>query len=211
MQAMGLLSPKSPTGDSIKVIDLPSPIMTGGLPLMEALTLRRSSREFRPEPLPYQTVSNLLWAAFGINRAGSGGRTAASAVNSQEVDIYLALPAGAYFYEPRSHSLQLVVPKDVRGVTGYQDFVDDAPLDLVYVANDRRAHLIPKSQREFYASASAGSIAQNVYLFCASEGLSTVIRAWMERKTLSRALQLGSHEHILFSQTVGYPQMQAME
>lgn len=205
MQLMGLLTPKSPTGESMVSIDLPSPIISGGLPLMEALSLRKSEREFRPQPLPYQTVSNLLWAAFGINRSDSGRRTAPSAIDCQEIDIYVALPSGTYSYEPRSHSLQLVVPLDVRGITGYQDFVADAPLDLVYVANGRRAALISPTQREIFASASAGAIAQNVYLYCASEGLSTVIRAWISRKELAKALNLESHGQILFSQTVGYP------
>lgn len=171
---------------------------------MEALSRRHSGRSFVPTPLPYQTISNLLWAAYGINRPESKGRTAPSAINCQEVDIYLALPAGAYSYEPFTHSLHLVVAQDVRRVTGYQDFVAEAPLDLIYIANHDRMKLVPPDRRDVYASASSGAIAQNVYLFCASEGLSTVIRAWIAFEPLGKALRLRPNEHVLFSQTVGH-------
>jgi SagB-type dehydrogenase family enzyme len=153
--------------------------------------------------LPLQTLSDLLWAAAGINRADHAGRTAPSAMNAQEVDVYVALPEGLYRYDPVAHALQRVVAADVRRVTGYQDFVDTAPLDLIYVADHTRMKLIPAAQRESYASAAAGAMAQNVYLYCASAGLSTVIRAWIDRQALAQAMSLGTDQQILLSQTVG--------
>ena len=143
---------------------------------MEALEKRHSSREFAPDALPLPLLSNLLWAAYGVNRV-DGGRTAPSALNAQEIDVYVALPDGAYLYDHEAHALNRVVESDLRRVTGYQDFVDEAPLDLVYVADHARMAMVPVAYRESYASVAAGAIAQNVYLFSASTGLSTVIRA----------------------------------
>ena len=187
------------------MVDLPKPVITGGRPLMQTLALRRSEREFMPQPLSYQTMSNLLWAACGVNRPGATrGRTAPSAVNAQEIDIFVVLPNGAYCYEPFSHSLQRIVSKDIRRTTGCQDFVEHAPVNLVYAADYLRMRLVPERQRESYASATAGSIAQNVYLFCASEGLATVLRAWIPKASLRESLALSQEQHVLFSQSLGY-------
>ena len=149
-------------------------------------------------------MSSLLWAACGVNRP-DGGRTAPSALNAQEIDIYVALPEGAYRYEAAGHQLQLVAGADLRRVTGYQDFVDEAPMDLVYVANHPRMSLVPAAQREAYAHVAAGAITQNVYLFAASSGLATVIRAWIDRAAIADALGLSHDQQVLLSQTVGYP------
>lgn len=205
---MGALRPKPATGGSATSISLPPPVMKGGLPLMEALALRHSAREFAPEALPLPLLSNLLWAAYGINRAG-GGRTAPSALNAQEIDVFVALPSGAYRYDATANQLDLVAASDLRSVTGYQDFVDEAPLDLVYVADHARMGLIPVAQRESYASAAAGAIAQNVYLFAAGNGLATVIRAWIDRTAIADALGLTHDQQVLLSQTVGYPRTAA--
>ncbi|MBS1201045.1 MAG: nitroreductase [Proteobacteria bacterium] len=203
--AMGRLRPRPPQGDAPPAIELPTPEKHGGMPLMEALARRHSSREFATDALPLPLLSGLLWAAFGVNRADDGGRTAPSALNAQEIDVYVALPSGAYRYDARAHSLQLVAASDLRRVTGYQDFVDEAPLDLVYVADHRRMKLVPAAQRESYASAAAGAIAENVYLFAASSGLATVIRAWIDRSAIADALGLDHDQQVLLSQTVGYP------
>lgn len=205
---MGALRPKPARGDSAAAIALPLPQTHGGQPLLEALAGRRSSREFAPAPLPLPLLSNLLWAAHGVNRA-DGGRTAPSALNEQEIDVFVALPEGAYRYEAAGHQLQLVAARDLRGITGYQDFVDEAPLDLVYVADHARMGLVPVAQRECYASAAAGAIAQNVYLFAASEGLATVIRAWIDRAAIADALGLTHDQQVLLAQTVGYPKQVA--
>ena len=149
-------------------------------------------------------LSNLLWAAYGLNRP-EGGRTAPSALNAQEVDVFLALPNGAYRYDAATHRLLLAAGKDLRAITGYQDFVDDAPLDLVYVADHRRMALVPVGQRESFAAAAAGAIAQNVYLFSAGNGLATVIRAWIDRGAIADALGLTHDQQVLLAQTIGYP------
>ncbi len=201
---MGQLRPRPARGSSTKSIALPAPDRTGGLPLMQALVKRRSSREFARKELPLPVLSSLLWAAFGVNRRG-GGRTAPSAIDAQEIDVYVALPTGAYLYDHKEHRLRLVADQDLRRITGYQDFVDEAPLDLVYVADHRRMKLVPVDRRESYASVAAGAITQNVYLYCASASLATVIRAWIDRTAIADALGLSHDEQVLLSQTVGYP------
>jgi SagB-type dehydrogenase family enzyme len=203
---MGQLRPRPAKGDARPVIKLPTPDKRGGLPLMQALAKRRSSRAFAPKPLPLPVLSTLLWAAFGVNRR-DGGRTAPSALNAQEIDVYVALPDGAYLYDARKHALQLVAASDLRRVTGYQDFVDEAPLDLVYVADHSRMRMVPVGSRESYASAAAGAIAQNVYLYAAGNGLATVIRAWIDRSAIADALGLSHDQQVLLSQTVGYPSL----
>jgi SagB-type dehydrogenase family enzyme len=201
---MGQLRPKPVQGNATSQIVLPAPQKQGGMPLLEALDKRHSAREFSPAELPAQLLSNLLWAAWGFNRANKG-RTAPSAIDAQEIDIYLALPSGAYLYDAANNKLQLVAGADLRRITGYQDFVDDAPLDLVFVADFSRMKLVPAVQRESYASVAAGAISQNIYLFSASAGLATVIRAWIDREAIAKALGLTHDQHVLLSQTVGYP------
>ncbi|CAN5924306.1 SagB/ThcOx family dehydrogenase [soil metagenome] len=201
---MGQLRPRPSRGDAAATIELPAPTRDGGMPLMEAFAKRRSSREFSRDALPLPLLSNLLWAAFGVNRP-DGGRTAPSAINAQEIDVYVALPAGAYLYDAKTHALRLVAAADLRRITGYQDFVDEAPLDLVYVADHSRMKMVPAGQRESYASAAAGAISQNVYLFAASSGLATVIRAWIDRAAIADALGLTHDQQVILSQTVGYP------
>ena len=115
------------------------------------------------------------------------------------------IPQGLFRYEPAAHELRLAAATDVRRVTGYQDFVDTAPLDLVYVADHARMRLVPAAMREAYAYAAAGAMAQNVYLYCASAGLATVIRAWFDRDALARAMALGNELQLLLAQTVGLP------
>lgn len=201
---MGQLRGRPALGDSAPGIALPPPQLHGGMPLMDAFAARRSCREFAPDVLPMPMLSNLLWAANGVNRPGHG-RTAPSAVNAQEIDIYVALPAGAYLYDATAHRLVLVAGSDVRRVTGYQDFVDAAPLDLVFVADHARMHLVPAAQRSAYAHVAAGAIAQNVYLSCAANALATVIRAWIDREAIAQALGLPHDHQVLLSQTVGFP------
>lgn len=206
---IGQLKPQPAQGDAARTLALPPPQTEGGLPLMQALHQRQSQREFDAAPLEPQTLSNLMWAAAGINRPLLEGRTAPSAMNSQEIDVYVALPEGLYRYDPSAHALLLVSATDVRRVTGYQDFVDRAPLDLIFVADHARIRAVPVAQRESYASAAAGAMAQNVYLFCASAGLATVIRAWIDRQALSQAMGLETDQQILLAQTVGRPEKPA--
>ncbi len=202
--AMGRLRPAPARGDATPTIPLPPPERSGGLPLMQAFAQRHSSRDFAATELPLPLLSNLLWAANGVNR-DDGRRTAPSAMNAQEIDIYVALPSGAYLYDAGANALRLVAGADVRRVTGYQDFVDDAPLDLVYVADHSRMRLVPVSMRPSYANVAAGAITQNVYLFAASNGLVSVIRAWIDREAIANALGLSHDQEVLLSQTVGFP------
>ncbi len=201
---MGKVRPKPAIGDAAPRIALPVPQKDGGMPLMEALARRHSAREFASSELPLSVLSDLLWAANGVNRP-EGGRTAPSALNAQEIDLYLALPSGAYLYDPDEHALRLVAGADLRRVTGYQDFVDEAPVDLVFVADHGRMKLVPAHLCESYASVAAGAVSQNVYLFCANSGLATVIRAWIDRDAIADALGLNHDQQVLLSQTVGYP------
>ncbi|MBI1394958.1 MAG: SagB/ThcOx family dehydrogenase [Betaproteobacteria bacterium] len=199
---MGRLRPKPTVGDATHAITLPVPLRIGGMSLFEALANRRSERAFARDALPPEVLSQLLWCACGRNR-DDGGRTAPSALNAQEIDVYAALPDGAYRYDADAHRLEPVAPADVRRVTGYQDFVDDAPLDLVYVADHARMRMVPAAQRETYAAIAAGAIAQNVYLVAAATGLATVLRAWIDRDAIADALGLTHDQHVIVSQTVG--------
>jgi len=201
---MGKLRPKPPRGDTATTITLPPVEKHGGLPLMDALAQRRSGRDFAPDAIPLPVLSQMLWAAWGVNRS-DGNRTAPTAIDCQEIDLYVTLPEGAYLYDATTHALQLTAAHDVRRVTGYQDFVDAAPLDLVYVADHARMSLVPVGQRERYSCVAAGAIAQNVYLFAASAGLSTVLRAWIDRNAIADALGLTHDQQVLLSQTVGFP------
>jgi SagB-type dehydrogenase family enzyme len=202
---VGHLKPDRAKSRSSTSIPLPQPAREGGLPLLEALSRRRSERAFATTELSLPVLSELLWAAFGVNRPETGGRTAPSALNAQEIDVYLARADGLYLYDARGHTLRLVAHVDARRVTGYQDFVDEAPLDLVYVADQAHLQAIPAEQRLVYSAASAGAIAQNVYLYSASAGLATVVRALFDRAALAAAIGLGPNEHVLLTQTVGYP------
>lgn len=186
-------------------ISLPAPRMEGGKPLMAALKGRQTTRAFSAKPLPLQVLSDLLWAANGINREDSGKRTAPTARNWQEVDVYVVLPEGAYIYDAKANSLRAVVKGDLRKQTGLQDFVATAPVNLVFVADPARMKGAAPEDMAMYMGADTGFISQNVYLFCASEGLGTVVRGMVDRAALAKALNLPQGVKIVLAQTVGYP------
>jgi SagB-type dehydrogenase family enzyme len=186
-------------------IQLPAPRMAGGKPLMEALKERQSSRTFKTEKLPLQVMSDLLWAAAGINRPDSGKRTVPSARNWQEVEVYAVTEEGVYLYDAKANTLKAAVKGDLRKLTGSQDFVASAPLTLVYVADTSKMTGSSPEDHALYIGVDTGFMAQDVYLFCASEGLATVVRGSVDRKTLAEALQLSEPKRITFAQTVGYP------
>ena len=188
----------------LKPVVLPPPQTDGGRPLMQALKERKTSREFASDKLSPQILSNLLWAAFGINRP-EGKRTAPSAMNWQEIDIYVATADGLFTYDAKANRLEPVLAQDVRAATGTQPFVASAPLDLVYVADLAKTGGAGSGDTELYTSADAGFIAQNVYLFCASEGLATVVRGSVDRAALAKVMKLRSDQKIVLAQTVGYP------
>ena len=187
-----------------EAIALPPPRSKGGLPLFEALALRRSTRAYSDRPLPAQVLSDLLWAAFGVNRP-SGDRTAPYWRHIMVIDVYAATADGVWLYEPKTHSLLLQFRADIRTSTGLQDFVGTAPLNLIYVAHGERMQDISPQERRLYASVDTGFIGQNVYLFCASEGLATVFRGAVNYEELDQIMQLGKDQFVTFAQTVGYP------
>jgi nitroreductase len=184
-------------------LTLPSPQTEGGMPLMQALKARRTSRSFAPQELTPQTMSDLLWAAFGINRP-DGHRTAPSARNWQEIDIYVATESGAWVYDAKAHALHRVLKEDVRSLTGTQGHPAVAPVTLVYVADTRRMAGASDAMRIEFAAADAGFIAQNAYLYCASEGLVTVVFASIDRERLGQALKLDPAQRIVLAQSVGH-------
>jgi nitroreductase len=186
-------------------ISLPAPMTDGGKPLMSALKARSSAREFSADALAPQTLSNLLWAAWGINRP-DGRRTAPSASNRQEIEIYVTLPAGAYLWDAKANVLNPVAAGDHRAETGTQPFPATAPLNLVYVADmTKLTRPATDPQQMMNVGADAGFIAENVYLFCASEGLATVVRASVAKEALAKTLQLRDTQVIVLAQTVGFP------
>jgi len=197
--------PVSAAAQELKSIELPKPQLDIGRPLMQVLKDRSTSRAFSPEKLPAQVLSNLLWAAFGVNRPDSGKRTAPSAVNWQEIDIYVATADGLYVYDAKAHRLSPVLAEDIRAATGMQPFVKEAPVDLVYVADLAKTGRVSAEDRDLYTAADTGFIAQNVYLFCASEGLATVVRGTVDRTALAKLMKLRPEQKITLAQTVGYP------
>jgi len=197
-----LISATCVLAQELKPIPLPQPQTDGGRPLMQVLKDRKTTRDFVPDKLPPQRLSNLLWAAFGVNRS-DGRRTAPSAMNWQEIDIYVATAEGLFVYDAKGNRLSPVLTEDVRTATGTQSFVATAPLDLVYVADLAKAGTSPDT--ELFTAADAGFISQNVYLFCASEGLATVVRGSIDRIALAKAMKLRPDQRIILAQTVGYP------
>jgi SagB-type dehydrogenase family enzyme len=174
--------------------------------LIDALSKRRSTRDFSSRELSRDILATLLWCAFGVNRPDTGGRTAPSAHNWQEIEVFAALRDGVYRYDARRHVLQSVVDVDLRAATGLQEFAGMAPLNLVYVADFGKMGDASAEDRTFYAAADAGFVAQNVYLYCAAASLACVVRGLVDRRKLAPALKLRADQRIVLAQTVGYPQ-----
>jgi len=195
----------SALAQDIGTIDLPPPDTAGGVPLMQALKARHSTREFARKPLPLKVLSNLLWAADGVNRPDTGARTAPSAHDWREIDVYVTMADGAYRYDAPTHTLVPVAAGDIRHLAGVQDFVANAPVNLVYVADLERMSGAGAEDKAFYSAADAGFVAENVYLYCASAGLAVVVRGLIDREALGAALGLGHHQRIILAQSVGYP------
>ena len=197
-------APALAAAEELQPLALPAPRGEGGRALTACLKLRRSIRDYADRPLPIQVLSDLLWAAFGINRP-SGDRTAPYWRHIMVIDIYAAMVNGVWLYEPKAHTLLPHLKDDIRALTGLQDFVATAPLNLVYVAHGERMTDVAAEERRLYASVDTGFIGQNVYLFCASEGLATVFRGAVDYARLGRALRLPEQQFVTFAQTVGYP------
>jgi len=185
-------------------VELPAPQKSGGMPLMEALAKRSTARAFATNELSPQQISSLLWSAFGINRP-DGKRTAPSASDHQETDVYVLLKSGAYVYSAASNRLDRVVAEDIRALGGTQAFVKDAPVTLVFVADLAKMGTGTAVNKTNNANIDVGYISQNVYLFCASEGLATGARGMVDRATLGPRLKLRPDQIIILAQSVGYP------
>jgi nitroreductase len=182
---------------------LPKPEIKGGKPLMIALRDRCSTREFSNNELTPQQISNLLWAANGINRTETVGHTAPSACNRQDIDIYVALKSGTYLYDSKEHRLEKKMDEDIRTGIGMQPFVKEAPICLVYIADFTKT-CGDDSSKIIYSSADAAYISENVYLFCASENLATVVLGMVNRSFLRNKLSLTKEQKVIFAQPVGY-------
>jgi SagB-type dehydrogenase family enzyme len=190
-------------------IALPAPVKTGGKPLMQALNDRQSVRTFTKENLTLNQLSDLLWAGWGFNRPADKKRTAPSSRNVQEIDVYVALQSGLYLYEAETNALKQIHNRDIRSACGTQDFVAEAPVNLVYVADlgkmGKKEGDIIKESDLLSSYANTGFIAQNVYLYCASANLGCVIRAMVPKDKLAPEMGLRSNQVIILSQTVGVP------
>ncbi len=193
--------------EEFKPIELPKPRVEGGRPLMEVLKERKSSRSYRDEKIPMQVLSDMLWAAWGVNRPEEGRRTAPSARNNQEIDIYVLIPEGVYLYDAKDHILRPVVAQDIREMASRNNPrpLDIAPVVLLYVADFARIARSTDEQKVLFSAADAGFISQNVYLYCASERLATVVRAILDRPELSKVMKLRPEQKIILAQSVGYP------
>jgi len=183
-------------------IKLPEPSKTGGMPLMEALNRRQSVREMSGQEIPSNTLSNLLWAAQGVNRE-DGKRTAPSAMNMQEIDVYVYTSRAVYLYIPGEHMLKHLVEGDFREETVLQPYARKAPLILVYVANYEKMQRLDQEQKDFYGAADAAFISQNVYLFCAQEELNTVVLGMIDRNAIKE--RIGFNGKAQLGQVIGYP------
>ncbi len=189
----------------LKPIQLLEPQFEGGRPLMQVLKDRKSSRTFSAEKLPMQVLSNMLWAAFGVNRTDSGKRTAPTAMNRQEIDIYVATADGLYIYDAKAHTLKPVLAEDIRALTGRQPFVQEAPVNLIFVADFSKMGKGKEDQKAFYSATDTGFISQNVYLYCASEGLATVVRGAVDKPAMAKVMNLRPDQKVILAQSVGYP------
>jgi SagB-type dehydrogenase family enzyme len=208
MIVLGVLAtcPADPLSASelLEPIHLPPPETKGGMPLMQALNNRMSTKEFTPKSIPQDQISNLLWAAFGVNRPESGKRTAATAVNCQDIHVYVVFEKAAYVYEAKEHCLIPVVNRDVRALAATQEYAKAAPINLVYVSDYSKMADSFKDKKPIYAAFHAGAISQNVYLYCASAGLGTVVRDSVDRAGLKNALNLSEDQVVVMAQSVGH-------
>lgn len=190
------------------LIKLPAPQLDTGKNLMRVFKERKSSRSFvAGKKLPANVLANMLWAACGINRpdSGAGKRTAPSAMNRQQIDVYVALPEGLFLYDAKGHVLKPIINQDIRALTGKQSFVAEAPVTLIYVADHKKMGNVTEEEKNFYAATDTGFVSENVYLFCASEGLATVVRSSIDKEALAKAMKLNDNQKITLAQSVGYP------
>jgi len=211
----------SAIAQELKPIQLLPPQIEGGRPLMQVLKDRKSWRLYTTEKIPIQVLSNLLWSAFGINRPERGLRTAPTGGNRQDIDIYVATADGVYVYEAKANILNPVLAEDVRSLSGRQypppivpanlvPPLDEAPVNLIYVCDGLKKSKISTEEENLRSAfAHTGFISQNVFLFCASEGLATVVRLWFDKAALEKKMRLRPEQYALLVQSVGYPRQRS--
>ena len=194
-------------GVTAQDISLPAPDKMGGIPLMQALNQRQTNRSFSVNKLTQHQLSDLLWAAWGFNRDDQKKRTAPSAMNYQEIDVYVALPTGLYLYVAENHFLKMINDKDLREATGTQSYTNNAALNLVYVADmgkaGKKEGIKIVDSDLFMSYSDAAFIAQNVNLYCASANLGCVVRGSIPKDKLAMEMGLRSNQYIILAQTVG--------
>jgi SagB-type dehydrogenase family enzyme len=195
-------------GQDPQVMKLPEPQLEKGKPLMQTLKERQSIRSFSDREISTQELANLLWAANGINRKESGKRTAPTAMNRQEIEVYVSNKDGLFRYDAQQHALITIHNRDIRSYTGMQPFVATAPLNLIIVADlSKMGADMPANLQT--ANIDAGYVSQNIYLYCASENMATVVRGSVDRQKLALEMGLGTDFYIVVAHTVGYPEVSA--
>ena len=198
----------SPLSAQVKgegALSLPAPVKEGGMPLNEALNARKTLREMTDKELSLQELSNLLWAANGVTRP-DGKRTAPTARDAREIELYVILKSGVYLFDAEQNSLELLMKDDLRALSGTQPFVAQAPVNILFVADySKQTWDIPLEKKRQYAAVDSGFIGQNIYLHCASAGLATVFRGMLDTKALHTKLSLPEHKEVLYGQSVGFP------
>lgn len=189
----------------LKPIKLWKTHFDSGKTFLETLN-KRSSKEYSysSRELSMQLLSDLFWAANGISRAETGRKTTPSILANDAIDIYVTMEKGVFIYDPIKHVLNPTIKNDLRWLTGKRDYVKSVPINILYIVDYERMSGITENRREMVAAAGAGSMAQNVNLFCAAFDLITALRAKIEREKLSQELQLKPSQFILFAQSVGY-------
>jgi SagB-type dehydrogenase family enzyme len=190
----------------IETIPLVPPQKTGGMPVMEAFQLRKSQRSFSSKELTSQQLSNLLWAAYGVNRPEGLRRTVPAAKEWYEYDIHVLKTDGWFLYEPKKHTLLRMGNEDLRVYGGTQDFVKAAPVILVFVADFERMTNTTDELRKFFSAVDVGYISQNVYLYCASEDLATIVLGQVDKPKVKEVLKLRPNQQVILSQPVAYPE-----
>ena len=189
------------------IVQLPKPSMDNQVTLMQALQNRHSTREYAEKEIPNDVLSTVLWAACGINRPGEGKITAPSAINAQDILVYVVRQDGTYLYQPKDNSLQKISSKDLRTtVAGRQSFAADAPVSLLLVSDHNKfPQQIPNEAKVRMGVLDAGYVSENICLACSALGLNTVPRMTMDSETLKKELGLDDNYDLVLNSQIGYP------
>lgn len=206
LQDAGAAAPAttSPSASDAGSIALPKPDTKAGVPVMQAIAQRKSTRAFSSKPLGMQAISDLVWAAAGINRPDKGGITIPTALGAKEIDLFAMTGDGVYSYDAKAHRLNLLAKGDHRHLAGKQDFAATAPLTLFFVADQARMKAPEQAAKDRFGAMTAAYASENVYLYCASANLATVVRASFDEKALGELLKLRPEQKLLLAQSVGY-------